>query len=132
MAEAAVASAADGKVNGAAARNPRPHKFMYKDALNPEDVVEVPFEQECCFKACSSQRHWGVFAAAKDNSLYCRKHRGERENKKTDLAETHDEPLIPWSHAATHSRDAAQRDVALQVSSAWLPAGGPVRRVRDA
>jgi hypothetical protein len=69
---------------------------MYNDPFNPEDVCSVPFEQECCFKACSSQRHWGVFTAGKANSLYCRKHRGEKENKKTEINECHDEPLVPW------------------------------------
>lgn len=86
--------------------NPRPHKFMYSDPLNPQAVcaeapgpphsTNVGYEQECCFKACSLQRHWGVFAAGKSNCLYCRKHRGETENKKTDVAETHSEPLVPW------------------------------------
>jgi hypothetical protein len=78
-------------------KNPRPHKFMYTNPLDAQDVCEVAFEQECCFKACSSQRHWGVYASGKANSLYCRKHRGESENKKTELTEKHHpQPLVPW------------------------------------
>ena len=100
---AAAADPASDKKEKIGAKNPRPHRFMYSDALNPDDICidplnapHVSFEQECCFKACSLQRHWGVFTAGKANCLYCRKHRGEKENKKTDAAETHDEPLIPW------------------------------------
>jgi len=97
---------ANDKKDTTAIKNPRPHKFMYSDPLNPQDicidalsppgVLNVSFEQECCFKACSLQRHWGVFTAGKANCLYCRKHRGETENKKTDIAASHDEPLVPW------------------------------------
>jgi hypothetical protein len=105
-ASSAAAAAAPAPANEKKERNKRPHKFMYSDALDPEDICidalgppglcNVTFEQECCFKACSLQRHWGVFKAGKANCLYCRKHRAETENKKTDVAETHEEPLVPW------------------------------------